>query len=145
MATYNTTINTARTPEEAFAYMADFSNVSQWDPHCEAAERTSEGEIGVGSRFHLTFSGVAGQELELDYAVTTYEPPRKVVLEAETDSLRSVDTVEVEPDGSGGAAVTYHADITLAGVRKLADPILAVGLSKAGSDARKGLEERLGR
>lgn len=143
MPTYTATVQTPRTPDQAFDYMAEFSHTSEWDPNCESAERTTDGELGLGSRFHLTFSGVAGQRLELDYEVTTFDPPRKVVLESTGDSLKSVDTIEVVPAGNG-AEVTYTADLELTGVKKLANPILAIGLSKAGSDAKKGLEEKLG-
>jgi uncharacterized protein YndB with AHSA1/START domain len=144
MPEYAATVETPKSPADAFAYMAEFSHTSEWDPNCERAERTTEGELGVGSRFELEFSGVAGQTMQLQYEITEYDAPRKVVLTGGNDSLKSVDTIEVEPSGDG-AAVTYTAQLSLTGIKQLATPILAMGLQKAGSDARKGLEEKLGR
>lgn len=143
MPEYRATVESRLSAEETFAYMAEFSHTSEWDPNCERAERTSPGELGAGSTFHLAFSGVAGRALELDYEMREYEPPSRVVLEGGNDSLHSVDTIEVEPHGDG-ATVTYTAQLELKGIKQLATPILAIGLQKAGSDAKRGLEEKLG-
>ena len=64
------------------------------------------------------------------------------MLEGGNDSVHSVDTIEVESTATG-SNVTYTAELELTGIKKLANPVLGVGLSKAGSDARKGLEEQL--
>ncbi len=142
MPEYSATVESTLSAEETFAYMAEFGHTSEWDPNCERAERTSEGELGVGSTFHLVFSGVAGQELELDYEMREFDAPRRFVLEGGNDNVHSVDTIEVEPR-DGGSTVTYTAQLELKGIAKLATPILAIGLQKAGSDARAGLEEKL--
>ena len=142
MPTYSATVASPKPAGAVFDYMADFSHTSEWDPNCESAERTSTGEIGAGATFRLTFSGVAGQKLDLDYEIKEYDAPRRFQLVGGNDRVSSVDTIEVEPDGSG-CKVTYTAELELEGAFKLAHPILAVGLAKAGSDARKGLEEKL--
>ena len=142
MPEYSATVQTSLSPEEAFAYMAEFSHTSEWDPNCDSAERTDGGELGSGSTFHLVFSGVAGQQMELDYEMREYEAPRRFVLEGGNDSVHSVDTIEIEPSGAG-AAVTYTAELSLKGIKQIGTPFLAMGLQKAGSDARKGLEEKL--
>ncbi len=141
MPSYTGEVTTPKDVSAAFAYMADFTHTSEWDPNCESADRVS-GDGGVGTRYKLRFSGVAGQEMELDYEVTEYDAPHRFVLEGGNDSLHSVDTIEVEPHESG-AKVTYKADLELKGIKQLGTPILAMGLQKAGSDAKSGLEEKL--
>ena len=142
MAEYTGTVDTTMTPEDAFDYMAEFSHTSEWDPNCESAERTTPDPLGVGSRFELRFSGVAGQNLELDYEMKEFERPSRFVLEGGSDHVHSVDTIEITPNGTG-ATVTYNAQLELTGAFKLANPILGMGLSKAGSEARDCLEEKL--
>lgn len=140
MPEYSATIETPKNVDDAFAYMADFTNVPEWDPNCESSELT--GGHGVGARYHLVFSGMAGKKMELDYEVKELDPPHRVMLEADNGTLHSVDTIEVE-SAPTGARVTYTAQLELTGVKSFANPILGLGLSKAGSDARKGLEEKL--
>ncbi len=142
MPEYSATIETPLTIEEAFRYMADFSHTSEWDPNCEVAEQTTDGKIGVGTGFHLEFSGVAGKTMELDYEVKEFDEPHRFVLEADNGTIHSIDTVEVE-SAPAGSKVTYTAQLELTGAKSLANPILGLALSKAGSDARKGLEEKL--
>lgn len=143
MPEYTATIETPMNIEDAFAYMADFANVSEWDPNCESAEQTTEGKVGVGTRFHLEFSGFAGKKLQLDYEVKAYDQPHRLTLEADNGTVHSLDTVEVE-SAPAGSRVTYTAQLELTGgIKSLATPLLELGLAKAGSDARKGLEKRL--
>lgn len=142
MPEYTGTVETPLPPEQAFAYMADFSNVDEWDPNCEAAEQVTPGEVGPGTEFRLRFSLGAGQETDLRVKVTEWDAPRRMEVEGGTDHLHLRDTVEVTPS-DGGSEITYTARIEGTGVAKLANPILGVGISRAGSQARDGLEERL--
>lgn len=41
-----TTIESALSPADAFAYMADFSNARHWDPSVLEAARTTDGAVG---------------------------------------------------------------------------------------------------
>lgn len=129
--------------EDAFAYMAEFSHTSEWDPNCEVSEKTTPGEVGKGTRFHLEFSA-GGQTVELDYEVTEFDAPRRFVLEGSNESgLHSTDVIEVEPAGSG-AKVVYNANIEYPeGGKQLLNPLLSIGIKRAGSQAKSGLEEKL--
>ena len=53
VARYTTTIRSKLAPEDAFAYMADFSNARFWDPSVSEARRERHGPVGLGSTFHL--------------------------------------------------------------------------------------------
>jgi hypothetical protein len=142
MAEYTGTVSTHKSQEDAFAYMAAFEHTSEWDPNCVSAERLTPGDVGVGTRFKLVFNPVASTEMELDYEVIEYDAPRRIVLKADTGTIQSTDTIEVEARG-GGSAVTYNANLEGEGAAKLAGPLLAIGIKRAGQEAESGLEERL--
>ncbi len=143
MAEYTGTVESPKSQQDAFAYMAAFEHTSEWDPSCETAERLTPGDVAVGSRFHLVFGSIGGG-MDLEYEVVEYDAPRKIVLVADTGSVKSTDTITVESTGTG-STVTYHAMLEGEGAAKLAGPLLSIGLKRAGAKAESGLEEQLGR
>lgn len=96
--------------ETAFDYVADFSNLEQWDPTFDDTEKTSPGEVGVGSRFHVK-GGVGPAEMDIDYRITEFDRPRRVVLVGEGNGFTSVDTITFAPGEGGGTTVTYDAEV----------------------------------
>lgn len=54
MATNETILIISRSVEETFAFVSDFRNAALWDPRTYAVEKTTDGPIGVGTRFMLT-------------------------------------------------------------------------------------------
>jgi len=121
--------------------MAEFENVADWDPGVVEADRIGSGELGVDSRFRLIVS-FAGQKLPLEYRITEFEPPRRVLLVAETATLRSVDEVTVERTPKG-ATVSYDADLRLIGPLRLFNPALALVFNRVGDRAAAGLRREL--
>ena len=134
------TVKTAWPPETAFAYMADFSHIAEWDPGVVAASRKDDGAIGLGSVFDLTVR-VGGRRLPLRYEVTDFTPGR-VTFTARSATLESVDTVTVAPRGAA-TEVTYDARIHFRSLLRLADPLLALGFRGVADRAIRGLERRL--
>lgn len=143
MARYVTTIDSNLAPAEAFAYMASFDNALEWDPAVVAAQRLDSGEMKVGSAFRIT-SRFAGREVPLRYEVTTFEPARRVVLEAWNKIFGSVDTVTVVPSGDG-SKVTYDALLVFKGVARVADPLMQLVFGRVGSAADASLRIHLNR
>jgi Polyketide cyclase / dehydrase and lipid transport len=141
MARYVTRIESRLSPEDAFAYMADFANARVWDPSVSAATRTSDGPVALGSTFHLV-SRFAGRDVPLDYTIVGYEPAQRVVLEARKPGFVSRDTITLEPAGTG-SVVNYDALLELAGVRRLFDPLLQRLFNGIGSRATEGMQAAL--
>ena len=54
MASYATDITIERPVEAAFAFVSNFANAAAWDPRTYAAEKVTDGPIGLGTRFVLT-------------------------------------------------------------------------------------------
>ena len=138
MADYTATVPSSRTQEETFDYLADFRSTAEWDPSISKAVLLSGHPGELGARFAITMEQL-GKEVVLEYVTLEAQRPSKLVYRAETDSLTSTDTITVAPDG----AVTYDAHIELKGLRKLADPVLEIGLTRASDKARDGLKQQL--
>lgn len=134
------TVRTPWSPEEAFAYMADFSHAAEWDPGVAAARREDAGSIGLGSIFELTVQ-FGGRRFPLRYEVTDFAPER-VTFTARSSTIESVDTITVARRGNT-TEVTYDAHIRFRGLLRLADPLLALGFRRVADRAIHGLERRM--
>lgn len=143
MARYVTTVETDRSRDDAFAYMAAFENTREWDPGIVEAERLDPGDPGVGTRFKVVASA-SGRKIPLEYRIREFEPGRRVVLVAESSSLRSVDVITVEDRGPG-AAVTYDATVDLRGALRVFNPLFDLSFKRVGQRAADGLRRRIGR
>jgi uncharacterized protein YndB with AHSA1/START domain len=140
MITITETVTTAKPRSEVFAYLADFTSVSEWDPGITAADRTS-GDGGVGSIYEVvaTFSG---REIPMNYEVLEVAPPERVVLRGSASSVEALDTIECF-DHDGGTRVVYSADFRLKGMMRLAEPFLRGTFRRLGRAAIGGLDRVL--
>ncbi len=141
MAGFATTISSTLPPDRAFAYMADFENARFWDPSVSEARREDDGPIRAGSAFHLV-SRFAGRDVLLRYTILSFEPPGRVVLEAEQPSFVSHDEITVEPEGEG-STVRYDARLEFQGIRKVLDPVMQLVFNRVGAKAAAGMTQAL--
>ncbi len=87
VATFETTLSIPCPLVETFAFVSDFRNAVRWDPRTYAAEKTTDGPIGVGTRFVLSGGLLPEARLErlhvprrlvamsLSYDVSAVDPP----------------------------------------------------------------------
>lgn len=142
MARYRATVETTRDAEEVFAYLSDFSTTAEWDPGVLEAQRLDP-EVKLGSRFRLVAS-FRGRRAEIVYTVVRYEPPRLITLRGENATVVSLDTIEVEALGAAaGARVTYDAQLSMKGILRIGDPLLARAFKPVGDNALAGLRRKL--
>ena len=141
MARYRASTDTTWTPEEAFAYLSDFSTSAEWDPGVVAAERVSDRTLGEGTEFRLV-AEFLGRKTPLTYRVVEYEPSRAVTFVGENASIVSQDRISFETTATG-TRVTYDADLSLTGLLRLADPLLALAFNRVGDRALASLGEVL--
>ncbi len=142
MAHYRGTVESSRPEAQTFAYMAQFSNVTEWDPTVAEARPLQAGEPALGSRFFVRVHWL-GRDLPLTYEITEFEPSRRLVLRAENATSVSEDTVEVSPRPEG-SLLTYDARVTLKGAARLVDPLLGLAFKRLGDNAAAGLRRQLG-
>jgi len=143
MARYRARIETLWTPEEAFAYLSDFSTSAEWDPGVVEARRIGAGAVGEGTEFRLV-AEFLGRKTPLIYRVVEYEPPRAVTFLGENATVVSHDRITFETIPTG-TRVSYDADLRLKGPLRLVDPLLALAFNRVGDRALDGLHEVLGR
>ena len=129
--------------DEVFAYVADFSTVSEWDPGIVTSSRIDEGELGVGSSFDVT-SVFMGRELDLVYEITQFEPGSLVVLETRAARFDGIDTIEFSAVDETTTRVRYQAQFVFRGVMKLIVPLLGGTFTKLGKKAMDGMKATLG-
>lgn len=141
MALYVTSFDAPSGIEDAFDYLADFSNTARWDPSVSRAVRCNGGEVGPGSRFEVDVSFL-GATTTMMYEITRWERPCLVVLEAKTPFVFSHDEISLVPSGAG-VHVTYAARLTLTGILRIADPALQLAFDASGDRSRDGLIEGL--
>jgi carbon monoxide dehydrogenase subunit G len=141
MARFSGTVNTAKSPDEVWNYLADLRSIREWDPSVEDA-RLVEGEPGtVGARYELDVRFM-GRIITLPYETKAAEPPHRVTFEAENGGMSIVDEAVVVP-ALPGAMVTWTGALELRGARRALDPILQLAFGRLGKRAEDGLRERL--
>ncbi len=142
MSRYRGTVVSQRSATETFDYLAEFSNAGQWDPGVAGAERLDQGPVGLGSSFRLQVK-ISSRTFPLDYRVVVYERPHRVVLLAESATVRSEDTVTVVPRPDGGSILTYDAKLTLLGPLAHLNVFMPLAFRAIGDRGLAGLREVL--
>ena len=145
MARYNTTIHTPWSPDRAFEYMSDLRHFADWDPGVTRAVQILGQSPGLGSTYDVTVAS-PGRDLTLRYETVAFDAPRRIKVRAQSRTLVSVDVITVAPvapDGPGGAAVTYTAELSLRGLLGIASPLLGLAFNRIGDRAARGLRHAL--
>jgi hypothetical protein len=141
MPRYRVSIDSTRSADDAFAYLAAFDNIRDWDPSVASARRLDEGAIGQGSTFEVHVQ-MKKRQLPLRYEVVRFEPGALIAVEARAAWFRSYDVITVEPKGSG-SLVTYDALLELRGVARVAAPFMGRAFRTIGDAAADGLRRVL--
>lgn len=141
MARYVTKVRTPRTPQQAFAYMADLRNFAEWDPGVKAVKQVEGSGGGADSVFDVTVAGPV-LDLTLRYLTEEYDAPRNLLVVARSLVFTSIDRITVEPDGTG-SVVTYDADLRLNGPLRIGDLGLRLVFDRIGDRAAAGLRRVL--
>ena len=137
MARYITTIDSTLSAEEAYAYMADFSNALEWDPSVTEATRSGDGAFDLVAKF-------GGRGVPLRYEVVSSDPPRSIVLEARKPSFTSRDTITVV-SAPAGSTVHYDARLEFKGAGRILDPLMQLVFNRTGAKAAAGMRAALNR
>jgi carbon monoxide dehydrogenase subunit G len=136
-------INTILPLEQAFTFVADFANAEHWDPGVATSVRTNPGPVGVGARYRLGVR-MGGRIVPMNYEVTAYDAPRRVVLEGTGRGVHAIDEIRFAI-ADQGTQVDYTADIRLVGLLRLVAPLAGGAMARIGRDARLGMERALER
>lgn len=135
------TVLTATAPPLVYAYLADFTTTTHWDP---GTVRTTliDGDGAVGTRY-ANVSRFAGRCVELTYVVEDVEAERSIRLRAETPTVIAVDTIAFAPTPAGGTQVTYRAVFTFKGLAAFVAPLFKPAFRRLGDRAERGMQTAL--
>jgi carbon monoxide dehydrogenase subunit G len=141
VTTLNERIETTLPIEAVFAYIADFANSQEWDPGVDTAERIDHGPVGVGARYRLGVH-LGGRVAPMEYRITIFEPPSRVVLVGSGSGVSAVDEIRFGRTGTG-TTIDYTADIRLGGLLRLAQPFLGGAFATVARKAADGMRRTL--
>jgi carbon monoxide dehydrogenase subunit G len=127
--------------EATFAFVADFANASRWDPGVATSRRLDQGPVGAGARYRLGIR-MRGRVSPMDYTITTYEAPRRVVLTGTGSGVSATDDIRFEPS-ERGTRIDYTADIRLTGLLRLLTPFLGGAFTTIARKAVGGMQRAL--
>jgi len=127
---------------KVFAYLADFTTTTEWDPGTVLTTLVS-GDGGVGT-VYANRSRFAGRENDLTYVVEELEPFRRIALRGSNETVVANDSLELAVDGAG-TTVTYRVTFQFSGMARFLGPLLALPLKKLGDEGADGMRAALAR
>ena len=129
--------------DEAFAYLADFTRLPEWDPGIVRARRLDTGPLALGARFEVV-ARFLGREVPMTYELVVFEPEaRRAELEGRAEGVRARDRIALTPRGTG-AEVHWRADFELLGASRFVEPLSRPLFHRLARAAMDGLREKLG-
>ena len=102
------TIAVDRPPEDVFAYLADVSNVTEWQSGVHSAEIEGGGAATVGARI-VESRTLLGKEMTTTLEIVDFDPPRLFTLRALDGPVLLTIRHELEPSGGGWSSPDWAA------------------------------------
>lgn len=87
-------------PEAVFDFLANLDNLSRWQAGIVAAELTTPGPVGIGSRARV-LRDLMGRQLLMDFELIDHQPGRRLELASEASGIRVVAALDLEPRDGG--------------------------------------------
>ena len=141
MAEYTVSVESSKSVEEAFAYMADLRNFANWDPGVLTVTQVAGDGAGLGSSFDVAVKSVGGGTV-LRYETLEYDEPGNLLVEARNSKFTSIDRITVVAKDKG-SIVTYAAELLLNGCLSPLNPLLGLVFNRIGDRAAAGLRRVL--
>jgi carbon monoxide dehydrogenase subunit G len=131
---FEATTVVARPIEEVFAFLANGENDVKFSPRVQQIRKTTDGPIGVGTRFESTVKD-AGMTTKREFELTEFVVPTKIrwAERSKNAVTATVGGYDLAPDGDG-TRVTIFNELEGHGFGKL-----VVGFALR--SARKGADE----
>jgi NAD(P)-dependent dehydrogenase (short-subunit alcohol dehydrogenase family) len=137
-------IDSPRGPRECFFFTGDFRNLPAWDPAAVSAAKRTPGALGVGTEFDIVLM-FGPHRLPMRYRIEEFEPPRRVRLVSDSETMRAVEEIRFDLL-AGGTRVIYTTDIQLKKAGRLTETaiksIVAISNRRAVAGLRRALAPR---
>ena len=141
MAKYTVSVESSKSDEEAFAYMADLRNFANWDPGVLTVTQVAGDGAGPESSFDVAVKSVGGGTV-LRYETVEYDEPSNLLVEARNSKFTSIDRITIVAKDQG-SIVTYSAELLLNGCLSPLNPLLGLVFNRIGDRAAVGLRRVL--
>jgi uncharacterized membrane protein len=121
MAPIATSIEIARSPEDVFAYIADFPRHPEWQDGLVSVTVETQGPTRVGTRV-VHRRKLGPRTVATTSEITAYDPPRVVRFRGIDGPIRAEGSQRVEPVGDG-SRVSFEMELEGHGFGKLMLPM----------------------
>lgn len=107
--------------EDAFNYLSDFTNTTEWDPGTLETTRIT-GDGGLGTTY-ANRSEFMGRTVDLTYETIGFDRPIHFVCRGASKTATATDTMSFTRDGER-TQIRYRADFEFHGVVKFVAPLV---------------------
>jgi carbon monoxide dehydrogenase subunit G len=143
MARLHETLETTLPLERAFAFIADFSNQSAWDPGTAWSKAVGDPTPRIGAKYLLGVR-IGRRVTPMEYEITGLLPNARVVLAGTGSNIEATDDIRFERTANG-TRIDYRAEIELRGWMRLLAPVAGSAFASIGRAARDGMQRTLDR
>ncbi|MFT6757193.1 MAG: dehydrogenase/reductase SDR family protein 12 [Chitinophagales bacterium] len=138
LITLDKTIEVTRKLHEAFAYVAEFSRIEQWDPAVAKASKLSSGKPGVGSRYQIDMK--AG--FTLYYEIIEFEANKRLLMTVDSKLFIAEEEILFTTSGSS-TKVRYIANFNFPAPVAMISRLSPAVMDWVGNAALEGLRQAL--
>ncbi len=111
-----------RPVEEVFDFVADERNEPRYNPHMTRAEQTSDGPIGVGTRFRAEITSM-GRSFEMLIEFIGYERPRRLASSTHLSFMDTQGALTFDPVPEG-TRMRWSWEVEPRGVFRVMSPMV---------------------
>ncbi len=140
MARYHARIAVEASPEQAFTYLSDLTNLADWDSSVRKATMVDATGPGIGTKFDVTV-GFYGKALDATYEIVELDSPHRLVftIDGKADGRTEI-TID---EGDGTTVVTYESTLQMGRLARILDRGLQVAYDGIGENVEKGIARQL--
>ena len=113
-----------RRPDEVFDFVSDEENEPLYNPQMRLARKTTDGPIGVGTRFHAEMTGPRGV-VPMTIQFTEYDRPHRLAERVQMKAMDITGGLSFEPV-DGGTRMHWAWDLEPHGVARFLAPVVAI-------------------
>jgi carbon monoxide dehydrogenase subunit G len=136
------TFSVSRPPEVVFDYLANPSNVPDWQTSKTSVEQLTDGPPGLGTRVRERTKPPFGTEFEQLVEFTEFDRPRHIRVHIVEGPYPIDGTWSFEPDGAG-TRVNFTADGELQGAMRILQPLMKRLLARQFAGYHRNLRRQI--
>ncbi|MFJ1457877.1 SRPBCC family protein [Nocardia sp. N2S4-5] len=128
MTTFENTLTINRPIADVFDYLAHFENVPVWNYAITETTQTSDGPVGVGTRYRQTRS--IPEPATEEFEVSEFQPLRRLQVRGQIGPFPAVVSYDLESIPTG-TRLRNTVELELRGPLRLAGPVVTVKVKSA--------------